>query len=104
MKVNSSNSVEGGHEVDVEYYLRPTGKGCDIVETIDGCADLIVVTTGTLSSMGVHDETILHEVDLNNLSKILHGTVREDGKLIKPKNHPKPDIEGALERQLNGQW
>lgn len=38
----------------------------------DGCADIIVVTTGTLSACGISDDPVQREVDLNNLAKFEH--------------------------------
>ena len=41
----------------------------DLVQILDGCADLSVVTIGTISACGVHDEPLLNLVDNNNLAK-----------------------------------
>lgn len=41
----------------------------DIVEIADGCCDLMVVTTGTLSACGIKDKPILKAVDHSNLAK-----------------------------------
>lgn len=65
-------------------------------EIIDGCIDLRVVATGTLSACGIPDTPFQEEVDNNNLLKIAGGHLDEHGKFIKPKNHPKPDIAGIL--------
>lgn len=79
--------------------LIPTG--CESLQGIaDGCADVIVVTTGTLSACGMSDVAIQEEVDNNNLTKFGPGHYwREDGKLIKPPNHTPPDIKKVLEDQ-----
>jgi predicted HAD superfamily Cof-like phosphohydrolase len=69
----------------------------NMIEVIDGCCDLTVVTTGTLSACGIPDEPFQHLVDDNNLAKFGPGhSWREDGKLIKPPNHQSPDIAGLL--------
>lgn len=68
----------------------------NLKEIIDGCCDLKVVTTGTLIACGVPDEYPQKLVDDNNLEKIEKGTIREDGKLIKPPDHQPPDIAGFL--------
>jgi len=69
----------------------------DMTETIDGCCDISVVTTGTLSACGVPDEPFLNIVDKNNIDKYGPGcTIREDGKVIKPPGHKAPDIHGLL--------
>jgi len=70
----------------------------DLVEIVDGCADISVVTTGTLCALGVSDKMILAEVDANNLQKFGPGSYRResDGKWIKPPGHKAPDIMGCL--------
>jgi predicted HAD superfamily Cof-like phosphohydrolase len=72
-------------------------------EVIDGCCDLKVVTTGTLSAFGLPDELFQEEVDTNNLAKFgPGGRRREDGKWVKPPNHKPPDIAGLLKRLEDG--
>jgi predicted HAD superfamily Cof-like phosphohydrolase len=77
----------------------------NLVETVDGCCDLKVVTTGTLSACGVPDEVFQNAVDENNLAKfgpghyVADGTPEKPGpvgKLIKPPGHKPPDIAGLL--------
>lgn len=65
----------------------------NLVEIVDGCADISVVTIGTLIACGVPDDPILREVDLNNLAKFGPGGYRDaGGKWIKPPNHQPPRI------------
>lgn len=74
----------------------------NFIETIDGCADLKVVTTGTLSACGLEDENFQSIVDHNNLKKFGPGSYkREDGKWIKPPDFkgPQEELEIELERQ-----
>lgn len=73
-----------------------------IVAVANGCADLSVVTIGTLSACGIFDKPILEIVDQNNLKKFGPGhSFHENGKLVKPKGHTPPtaDIIQELERQ-----
>ncbi len=71
----------------------------NLIEAVDGCCDLRVVTTGTLSALGVSDEPVQLEVDLNNLAKFGPGGYRrEDGKWMKPPGHQPPDILGVLRK------
>lgn len=72
----------------------------NLTDIVDGCCDIKVVTTGTLIACGVPDKYVQDLVDDNNLEKIEKGTIREDGKLIKPHDHQPPDIEGFL-KELN---
>ncbi len=72
----------------------------DLEGVVDGCADISVVTIGTLISFGVDDEPILEEVDSANLRKFGPGSyARDDGKWMKPPDWTPPDILGVLERQ-----
>ena len=72
----------------------------DFEEIADGCCDVSVVTIGTLSAFGLSDEPLLKLTDENNLDKFRPGhSIREDGKLIKPPNHPKPDFKQAIKNQ-----
>jgi predicted HAD superfamily Cof-like phosphohydrolase len=72
----------------------------DMVKIVDGCADVIVVTTGTLSACGVADCSVQDEVDQSNLRKFGPGSYkREDGKWMKPPDFRPPDIEAVLAAQ-----
>jgi predicted HAD superfamily Cof-like phosphohydrolase len=74
----------------------------DLEGVVDGCADISVVTIGTLVAFGVDDEPILEEVDSANLRKFAAGSyVRDDGKWMKPPDWRKPDILGVVERQTS---
>lgn len=72
----------------------------DMVEVIDGCADVSVVTIGTASALGVSMSPVLKEVDENNLNKFGPGGYRrEDGKWMKPPGHKPPNIKELIEEQ-----
>lgn len=92
-------NYQSGGELDSENMEFEAIPGAfDLIETIDGVADLSVVGLGTLIACGVPDRPFLEEVDHNNLMKLGPGhTFREDGKLIKPLGHPKPNIRGVLD-------
>ena len=72
----------------------------DLIEIVDGCLDLRVVTTGTLVACGIPDIRDLQEmVDVNNIVKFRKdkdGYRREDGKWVKPSDHPKVKVEEFL--------
>lgn len=72
----------------------------DLIKIADGCADIRVVTTGTLSALGISDLALQEEVDTNNLLKFAPGAYqRSDGKWMKPPGHRPPDIEKVLLEQ-----
>lgn len=72
----------------------------NLIEIADGCADLSVVTIGTLSACGICDKSVLQEVDASNLRKFGKGSYRrDDGKWMKPKDWKKPDLEKVLKQQ-----
>lgn len=84
--------------VEISPSLR--GRPADLEGIADGCADIAVVTTGTLSSCGISDYALQKEVDDNNLAKFGPGhSWNADGKLIKPPDHKPPDIARVLEEQ-----
>lgn len=101
-------TIEKGLGVDITLDIPASGRiGFDqfgfepvrsfnMSETADGCADLSVVTIGTLVACGLPDEGLLQLVDENNLNKVQNGHVDEHGKFIKPVNHQPPDIDGWL--------
>jgi predicted HAD superfamily Cof-like phosphohydrolase len=83
-----------------EFVIEESSQPPDLNEIIDGCADIHVVTTGTLSACGVADEALMVEVDNNNLAKFGPGSYRrEDGKWMKPPDHKPPDIERIVKEQ-----
>lgn len=84
-----------------EHHLTFQANGdVDFEGVVDGCADISVVTIGTLVAFGVDDEVVLEEVDGANLRKFAPGSyVRDDGKWMKPPDWRPPDIMGVVERQ-----
>lgn len=86
----------------LEYYDCGEYKD-DLVETIDGLLDIIVIAWGSiLAYIGPEKaQACAAEVVRSNLSKI-DGTLgplvkREDGKILKPQGFMPPDIKGILE-------
>lgn len=71
----------------------------DMVKTIDGLCDLLVVTFGTIIEFGIDIAPFWREVHRTNMAKA-GGPVREDGKVLKPEGWTPPDIRGILERQF----
>lgn len=88
------------HQIVMESIQFELDRDADLIEIADGCADLSVVTVGTLSACGIDDEPLLESVDRNNLDKFGPGhSIRKDGKLVKPPGHKPPDIAGVLRKQ-----
>lgn len=67
----------------------------DLLEAIDGCADTLVVTYGTLEAIGVDGEPFTDEVMRSNMAK-KGGPVDAGGKQLKPPGWTPPDIAGVL--------
>ncbi len=89
-----------GQEVEMDSCTFMPDKPVDIEGVADGCADISVVTVGTLIAFGIEDEKLLREVDEANLRKFGPGSyVREDGKWMKPPDWTPPDIAGVLKDQ-----
>lgn len=76
----------------------------DVIEVADGLLDIIVVAWGSLLAYFGPEvaKKLANEVGLSNLSKIMpDGTVKKNelGKILKPNDYFKPDIEGILKRE-----
>jgi predicted HAD superfamily Cof-like phosphohydrolase len=93
--IDSNATSEG----DLRIEALPEG-AFDLLEAIDGCIDLIVVATGTLSTIGVPDVPHQIEVDNANLRKIGpdgNCEIRDGGKLLKPEGWTGPDHGRVLD-------
>tara|TARA_R110000824_G_scaffold15044_7_gene63635 strand:- start:8238 stop:8708 length:471 start_codon:yes stop_codon:yes gene_type:complete len=94
-EITSKSRREG----DLRFEVGPAAE-FDLVDAIDGCCDLIVVATGTLSTIGVPDLPFKREVDAANLRKIgPNGKCqrRDDGKIMKPDGWTAPDHVAVLD-------
>ena len=71
--VDGNDVVEITEKVVLKECVRLEPNGHENLEGIaDGCADISVVTIGTLSACGISDVLVLQEVDRNNLAKFEH--------------------------------
>lgn len=86
-----SNSLHINRTIQLSQIYGP-----DLIQIADGCADVMVVATGTLVACGIDDVELLHVVDQNNLDKFAPGHKIVNGKLIKPPGHKAPDIARAI--------
>lgn len=81
------------HAIDDLSRMRFSASGeADLEGIADGCADVIVVTTGTLIACGIKDEDLQEEVDENNLKKFRH-TCPECGS-VSSKDAEAPGEQG----------
>ena len=73
----------------------------DMIEVMDGLADIEVVTLGTYVACGLDDVEIFDEVHLKNMEKFPEGYdgLRDDGKWIKPESWTPPNLKPILEMQ-----
>ena len=86
-----------GREIHEDSLQWETGDDVDLEGVIDGCADISVVTIGTMISFGVEDKPVLEEVDGANLRKFGPGSYsRGDGKWMKPPDWTPPDVLRAI--------
>ncbi len=74
----------------------------DQLETLDALIDILVVTIGTIHSMGSDAEGAWKEVMMTNFAKIDKETgkvrKREDGKVLKPVGWTPPDLKPFLKK------
>ena len=85
-------------EVNCRFEPLPPDRWFDMEEAVDGCCDILVVTIGTLSCLGVKDGPVMEEVLDANDAK-LGGPVRPDGKKGKPEGWKPPNIARRLHEQ-----
>ena len=75
----------------------------DKIETLDALIDILVVTIGTIHSMGADAEGAWKEVMSTNFAKIDKETgkvrKREDGKVLKPIGWKAPELEKFLTKE-----
>ena len=82
----------------IEEEARETAEALragDMLEAVDGIADLIYVAIGTAVELGVDLEDVWDEVQRANMSKA-GGPRRADGKQLKPDGWRPPSHEPAL--------
>jgi predicted HAD superfamily Cof-like phosphohydrolase len=74
----------------------------DQIETLDALIDILVVTIGTIHSMGSDAEGAWKEVMQTNFAKIDKDTgkvrKREDGKVLKPVGWTPPNLEPYVKK------
>jgi hypothetical protein len=92
------DSGSGVYGADVFYYA--VVDNTNFVEVLDAAVDIMWVgVTGPLALCGMADKLTpaLAAVDANNLLKLANGhKCSETGKFIKPKDHPKVDLESIV--------
>lgn len=69
----------------------------NLVEIADALADMIYVILGTALSYGLPLDLVFAEVHRTNLAKE-KGSLRDDGKIMKPEGWVAPDIAGILKK------
>lgn len=72
----------------------------DLVELVDGLADLAYVIEGTHLELGVDSQSIAEEVHRSNMAKV-GGPTSPEGKKLKPEGWTPPKIAQLLEMQKN---
>ena len=100
-------SVEGFNQEQFKLYLslieeefkelQVAVNNTDQLETLDALIDILVVTIGSIHSMGADAEGAWKEVMSTNFAKIDKDTgkvrKREDGKVLKPVGWTPPELE-----------
>jgi len=87
-------------EEEVGETLRAMTEG-NLVGIADGIADSIVVLLGTAVTYGIDMRPIWNAVHETNMAK-KGGSIRPDGKKLKPEGWTHPDIERLIKEQQNG--
>lgn len=92
---------EAFNSIEVVNSLVPfVNPDISLVDITDGCCDIAVVTTGTLSACGIADIGPQNLINQSNLKKFGPGGYRDiHGKWIKPKGWKAPDLFSELSLQ-----
>lgn len=61
---------------------------------IKEACDVLYVVLGSMVDLDVDLPRAFSRIHANNMLKIKTSELRDDGKLIKPKNHPQVDLKG----------
>lgn len=82
---------------EFEDELLPALAAGDMVETADACIDILYVTLGLLTEMGIDAQPLFDEVQRSNMSKL-----GADGKpIIAGPNDPDGIFEGRVKKGPN---
>lgn len=73
----------------------------DLAPLAHELTDLLYVTYGALTTLGIDADAVFAEVHRANMAK-LGGPRREDGKLLKPGGWQPADVRGVIEGQGRG--
>jgi predicted HAD superfamily Cof-like phosphohydrolase len=74
-------------------------KELDPVAIADALTDLLYVVYGCANTCGIDLESIWNEVQRSNMSKLIDGYKREDGKWMKGPSYSPPNIAPLIEEQ-----
>jgi predicted HAD superfamily Cof-like phosphohydrolase len=69
----------------------------DLIEVADGIADTIYVLCGTALEYGIPLDEVFAEVHRSNMTKLIDGSFRDDGKYLKGPSYEPPDIGSILD-------
>lgn len=85
--------------IDEEFgELRDALAANSVVGVADALADLCYVVIGSAVAWGIPFAEVFNEVHRSNMTKV-GGSIRGDGKILKPANYSRPDIAGVLLKQ-----
>jgi predicted HAD superfamily Cof-like phosphohydrolase len=62
----------------------------------DGLADLIYVCCGTALEYGIPLDKVFEEVHRSNMTKLVDGTFRDDGKYLKGPSYEPPNLTEVM--------
>lgn len=73
--------------------------GMQLDKIADGIVDSIVVLIGTAVAYGIDIRPIWDEIHKTNMAKFRGGSIREDGKVLKPPDWQPPDVLRLIKEQ-----
>jgi predicted HAD superfamily Cof-like phosphohydrolase len=72
----------------------------NMVEVADAIADILYVTYGTAAACGIDMEPIWNEVQRSNMTKLVDGHRREDGKWMKGPSYSPAELAPLVKAQM----
>ena len=83
------------------YEAKVANENNDLVELVDGFADVRYVLDGLIAQCGISQELFnksLEEVYRSNMTKLTEGKVimNEEGKVLKPDTYERPELDKLL--------
>lgn len=87
------------HEEEAVKELREAFEAGNVYDVADSIADSLVVVLGTAVACGIDILPVFNEIMKSNMTKIVDGHRREDGKWMKGPSYRPPNVQPIIDNQ-----